>query len=73
MVYWHAESSCNIHYINIAAMVSTVNLPEPRLLAPRYPHIEPVDPSLTLVLVNGGYLVGHIDMAMLTLVLYNAC
>ena len=43
------------------------------LLSARYPHVEPVDPSLTSFFVNEGYIGGYIDIAMLTLVLYNAC
>ena len=42
------------------------------VFATRYPHTEPVDPSLTSFEVYEGYLLGYIDMAMLTLVLYNA-
>lgn len=73
MVCWHVRSSCNAHYISIAAMVDTFNPPETQLLVLRYPHVVPVDPSLASLLVRQRDLLGYISIAMLTLVFYNAC
>ena len=44
----------------------------PSMLAPRYLHTEPVDPSLAPFFVQNSYTEGYVDVAMLTLVLYNA-
>ena len=42
-------------------------------LSARYPHYVSVDPSLAYINVQEGYVQGYLDVAMLTLVLYNAC
>ena len=42
-------------------------------LSARYPHYVSVDPSLASINVQEGYIQGYLDVAMLTLVLYNAC
>ena len=43
------------------------------MLASRYPHVAPVDPELASFYAHEYYIQGYINIAMLTLVLYNAC
>ena len=43
------------------------------MLAARSAHVEPVDPSLAPPIVKEADIQGYIDVAMLVLVLYNAC
>lgn len=43
------------------------------MLSTRYPHVEPVDPTLTSLYVQDNFVSGYISIALLTLVVYNAC
>ena len=43
------------------------------MLSTRYPHVEPVDPTLTSLYVQDNFVSGYISIALLTLVIYNAC
>ena len=43
------------------------------MLVARYAHVIPVDPSLAPFFVHENNVQGYIEVAMLTLVLYNAC
>ena len=42
------------------------------LLAARYPHVVPVDPSLASTIIQNNGIQGHVAAAILALIIYNA-